>query len=148
MTAVIAAEVAARRLFVLVPFAMIASLIGYALLPSKPQAWVLARGDRDRVADAVAALGKLTLIGLPSMLGHPVYGTFEERVDEIVSATDSNRRIIVSGLQPIEGSRRVPVVRAHLVVLPQSPLAPGDMIRAKVRLAPVPRLILPGGFDG
>jgi len=54
MAAALAAELAARRLFVLLPFAMIAGLIGYAVVPVEPQAWALAAGG---VAILVLAVG-------------------------------------------------------------------------------------------
>lgn len=169
MAAALAAELAARRLFVLLPFAMIAGLIAYAVVPVEPQAWALAAGG---VAILVLAVGLrqsrwLALAGMlacfwlgacllplhglwfgTAMLEHPAYGTFEARVDEIVSATESDRRVIVSALTPIADTRPVPVERARLVVPPQPPLAPGDRIRAKMRLTPVPGPVLPGSYDG
>ena len=165
----ISAEIASRRLFNLLPFAMIAGLAAYAALPFEPEAWALA-GVAAALAIALVVgrdwrgaplLGLLAAFWVGScllpvhglwfgtaMLGHPAYGTFEARVDEIVSATETNRRIIVSGLTPVAGGRPVPIARARLVVPPQPPLAPGDSIAGKMRLAPVPGPVLPGGFDG
>jgi len=165
----IATDIAARRLFVLLPFAMIAGLIVYAGLPAEPEAWALAGVGLLLAAVLVllrqsahlpvagllmafwAGFGLLPLhghwFGTP-MLVYPAYGTFEGRVDEIVSATESDRRIIVSGLTPIGDTRAVPMARARLVVPPQPVLAPGDTIRGQVRFAPVPGPVLPGSFDG
>ncbi|MGV8830902.1 MAG: ComEC/Rec2 family competence protein [Devosia sp.] len=165
----VATQIAARRLFIMLPFAMIAGLIGYAVLSFEPQTWALAGVGLAMVLALVplrrsAKLPLFALLGafwvgfclLPVhglwfgtvMLEHPTYGAFGARIDEIVSATESNRRVIVSALTPLEGGRAVPISRARLVVPPQPPLAPGDMISAKIRLAPVPGPILPGSYDG
>lgn len=169
IAAAIAEAVAARRLFVLLPFAMIAGLMVYATLPMEPEPWALVGFGlalapllvllRQSAAFALAGLllafwagiCLLPLHGLwfgTPMLAYPAYGTFEAHVDEVVSATESSRRVIVSALTPAQGTRAVPVMRARLVVPPEPPLAPGDMIRASIRLTPVPGPVLPGGFDG
>ena len=167
--AAIATDIAGRRLFVLLPFAMIAGLITYAGLPVEPQAWLLASGvvvagllllvlrhsSRLPMAGLLAAfwigICLLPLHGLwfgTSMLAFPAYGRFEARVDEIVSATPDARRIIVSDLRPLGETRAVPIKRARLVVPPEPLLAPGDHVRGQVRLTPVPGPVLPGSFDG
>lgn len=158
-----------RRLFVLLPFAMIAGLIAYAALPTEPEPLALAGIGAMLVLvlmllrhSPVLPLGGLLIAGwlgfclLPlhglwfgtAMLTRPAYGLYEGRVEEIVSATDESRRVIVSGLTPLADDRPVDIARARLVVPPQPPLAPGDTIRASIRLAPVPGPILPGAFDG
>ena len=97
-----------RRLFVLLPFAMIAGLIAYALLPGEPQPQALLalglalvvlivllwRSPALPLASLVVAawLGfcLLPVHGLwfgTTMLTRPAYGLYEGRVDEIVSAT-------------------------------------------------------------
>lgn len=165
----LADAVVVRRLFVLLPFGMIAGLVAYSALPVEPQPEALGL-----VAAALAILTVLlwrspvlplatlllvTWFGfclLPlhgswvgtAMLSRPAYGLYEGRVEEIVSATAESRRIIVSGLVPVAGDRPLPVARARLVVPPEPALAPGDTIRASMRLAPVPGPILPGAFDG
>jgi competence protein ComEC len=158
-----------RRLFVLLPFAAIAGLIAYAALPMEPMP------EAQIGVGAVLALLVLLLrrsAGLPlagllvaawigfcllplhgmwfgtSMLTRPAYGLYEARVEEIVSATAESRRIVVSGLVPVAGDRPLDIARARLVVPPEPPLALGDTIRARLRLAPVPGPILPGAFDG
>ncbi|MGB3336179.1 MAG: DUF4131 domain-containing protein, partial [Devosia sp.] len=158
-----------RRLFVLLPSAMIAGLISYAALPMEPEPEALAAVGAALIL-LVALLWRspaLPLAGLlvagwfgfcllplhglwfgTAMLTRPAYGLYEGRVEEIVSATDESRRIIVSGLTPLADDRPVHLARARLVVPPQPPLAPGDVIRASIRLAPVPGPILPGAFDG
>ncbi|WP_332701630.1 ComEC/Rec2 family competence protein, partial [Devosia sp.] len=161
--------VAARRLFVLLPFMMIAGLIGYAALPFEPEAWVLIAVAAGLVLGVAllwrsAALPAIGLVAtfwagfclLPlhgmwlgtEMLARPAYGLFEARVGEIVSATEEARRVVVSGLVPVDGDRPVDIAKARLVVPPTPALAPGDVIRARMRLAPVPGPILPGAFDG
>ena len=158
-----------RRLFVLLPFAMIAGLIAYAILPAEPEPQaslalglglaVLAPLLWRSIALPLVSLFVAALIGfclLPvhglwfgtTMLTRPAYGLYEGRVDEIVSATPEARRIIVSGLVPLAGDRPLDIARARLVVPPEPALAPGDVIRANMRLAPVPGPILPGAFDG
>lgn len=158
-----------RRLFVLLPFAMIGGLIVYAILPSEPMDWALSAGAalfvilalpfrRSRflplaglVAGLWAGLCLLPMHGAlfgSQMLARPAYGAFEARVDEIISATPEARRVVVSGLMAIDDGRGVEIARARLVVPPEPALAPGDTIRAKLRLAPVPGPILPGSYDG
>ena len=156
-------------MFVLLPFAMILGLAGYVQLPEEPSPLalgglvLLALGLLGALRRSMQVLwaGLLTaallgacllpihgwLFGTP-MLAWPAYGLFEARVDEIVSATDEDRRVIVTALLPLEGTRAVPIRKARLTVPPQPPLAPGDIIRARMRLAPVPGPILPGAFDG
>lgn len=160
---------ASRRLFVLLPYAAIAGLIAYAALPMEPIPEALAAVG---VALVLLVLVLRRSAGLPlvallvavwigfcllplhglwfgtSMLTRPAYGLYEARVEEIVSATAESRRIVVSGLVPVADDRAVDIARARLVVPPEPPLAPGDIIRARLRLAPVPGPILPGAFDG
>ena len=50
-----------------------------------------------------------------------VHEGWEARVEEIVSATSEGRRIVVSGLVPLEGERAVDIARARLVVPPDPP---------------------------
>lgn len=148
---------------------MIAGLIAYAGLPDEPQAWALAgvglalaalwlvlrQSARRQLAGLLLAFWAgfclLPLHGLwfgTPMLAFPAYGTFEGRVEDIVSATETARRVIVSNLTPVAGSRAVPMARARLVVPPVPDLAPGDRIRGQMRFAPVPGPVLPGSFDG
>jgi competence protein ComEC len=158
-----------RRIFVLLPFAAIAGLIAYAALPVEPRPEALV-GVGVALALLVVLLRRsaaLPLAGLlvaawmgfcllplhalwfgTAMLTRPAYGLYEARVEEIISATTEGRRIVVSGVVPVADDRAVDIARARLVVPPEPPLAPGDVIRARLRLAPVPGPILPGAFDG
>ena len=164
----LAGAVTSRRLFVLLPFAMIAGLIVYAGLPFEPEGWALA-GVGAAMALAIVLLRQASMLPMfcvfaaawlgfcllplhgtwfgTTMLARPAFGTYEARVDEVISATDEARRIVVSGITPVTGDRPVPITKARLMVPPQPPLAPGDIIRGKIRLAPVPGPILPGAFD-
>ena len=160
----------ARRLFVLLPFAAIAGQIFYVLLPNEPHpaaligvalaiSVMLLAVLRSTIALRCAVLalafwGGACLLPLhgavfgSTMLRIPVYGVFTARVDEVLSATDEARRIVVSELVPV-GHNRVPgIVRARLFVPAQPPLAPGDHIQASLRLAQVPGPVLPGTYDG
>ncbi|MFD2649559.1 ComEC/Rec2 family competence protein [Devosia albogilva] len=159
----------ARRTFVLVPFAMVAGLIVYAGLPSEPMQPALMAGMmlllsvagllRHRALVHIAVLACFAWFGaalLPlhgalfgtAMLERPAFGTFTAHVDEVISANAEERRIVVSALQPEADTRSVDIRRARLLVPPEPPLAPGDTIRATLRLAPIPGPVLPGSYDG
>ena len=157
-----------RRLFVLLPFAMIGGLIAGLELPlAHPYALTagvlslsllicLSFGSLTRVRIAVllaAAWAGLCLLPVhgtlfgTAMLARPVYGTYQARVDEIISETASERRIVVSEIVPTGTERPVPVRRARLLVKGGPDLSPGDVISGQFRFAPVPGPIYPGGFD-
>lgn len=147
---------------------MIGGLIAYAGMPFEPQAlalggvaaglllglWLL-RTSVLFAAWSVLCAAWLGLCLLPlhgaaygtTMLARPAFGTYEARVDEIIPATSEARRIVISGIIPVTDGRALPILRARLVVPPEPALAPGDVIRASMRLAPVPGPILPGAFD-
>ncbi|ODT80363.1 MAG: hypothetical protein ABS76_16920 [Pelagibacterium sp. SCN 64-44] len=161
-----------RRLFVLLPFSLIAGLVLYAVLLDEP-GWPLLAGSglvALIVPLAAAALHSLTglrlgvqlaafwlgfvllpihaaLLGTP-MLAFPAYGTYTAHVDEVLSADDSQRRIVVSQLTPQDGARPVGIRRARLSLPAEPELRPGDQLRAALRLAPVPGPVLPGSHDG
>ena len=158
-----------RRLFLLLPYAMIAGLVVAFELPADPQPLLLGTGAAvamgalalsrrslawSRAAGLVAAfwLGfcLLSLHGAwfgTQMLARPAYGTYEVRVDEVLTANSIGVRAIVSGVTPVYGARAVPVRRARLVVAGVPDLAPGDRIRGRVRFYPVPGPVVPNGFD-
>ena len=157
-----------RRLFVLLPFAMIGGLIGGLELPPVDP-YALAAGALGFVVLIALSFGShalmrftvllaavwLGLCLLPihgalfgtTMLARPAYGTYQARVDEIVSETVDERRIIVSEIVPTGTDRPVPVRRARLLVKGGPDLSPGDVISGQFRFAPVPSPIYPGGFD-
>lgn len=158
-----------RRLFLLWPYAVIAGLIVSLTTPEEPQPWVLWLVG---IAIAVGlilsrshatAFRALTLAGAfwvgvsllslhaalfgTTMLARPAYGTYEMRVDEIVSELESGTRAIVSSITPTGTSRTVPMRRARIVIADGPELAPGDIIRATVRFYAVPGPVVPNGFD-
>lgn len=157
-----------RRLFILLPFAIIAGLITSLLTPYAPDSAALATGAALLTAALPFAWRHLLALRLVSittafwlgfsllavhavlfgttMLNRPVFGTYEMRVDEIVSETAEEARVIVSAITPLEKARALPVRRARIVTK-GAMLAPGDIIRAPVRFYPVPGPVLPNGFD-
>ncbi len=161
--------IAARRTFILLPFGMVFGLCAYATLPFEPNGWALFavglglvgllalswRWEGLALLVPVAAfwMGFCLLplhgatFGTP-MLIYPAYGEYEARVDEVLSATGETRRLVVSDLVPLGTSRALPIVKTRLVVPPEPALSPGDRIRARMRLAPVPGPVLPGSYDG
>lgn len=161
-----------RRLFILLPFGLIAGLTGYALLPFEPDWPVYLIASCLCLSLLVGALfsQSLTLwragiqvgavwagfcllpmhgalFGTP-MLIFPAYGEYEAVVDEIISVDAQQRRLIVSEITPVGESRAVPIRRARLSLPVETELFPGDRLRAKLRLAPIPGPVLPGAHDG
>jgi competence protein ComEC len=166
------AAVTQRRLFVLLPFSLISGLLCYAILPVEPSALHYMFGTA--LVTGLAGLGLFGLslfsiricvqllalwIGfclLPmhglafgtAMLRVPIIGSYELRVDEILSADDGAVRAIVSSIAPVDASRTVPVRRARLFIEGAEKFEIGDVLHARVRFAPVPGPVLPGSFDG
>ncbi len=157
-----------RRLFVLWPFAIIAGLIASVNAPDLPPA-VLPAVAAMLVLAMAFALNRLNLLRLcgvlaafwfgfcllpihgalfgTGMLSRPAYGTYEMRVDEIVSTIDGEVRAIVSQVTPGPDTRALPIRRARIVAGRGAVLAPGDIIRAPVRFYSVPGPVVPNGFD-
>ncbi len=157
-----------RRGFVLLPFAAIAGLVVAASVPQEPAVSLLAIGWvvlalALAAARSVAAVRTTVILAaawfgfslLPlhgallgtQMLVRPAYGTYQARVDEILSETLSEKRVIVSAITPVGEARALPIRRARLVVRAGPDLSPGDVIEGPFRFAPVPGPIYPGGFD-
>ena len=159
-----------RRLFVLLPFAIIVGLIASLMTTTQPDPFALAGVGMAALAAIALALrthiplriavlfaafwcgfGLLTLHGLLSgteMLARPAYGTFTVRIDEVISEAESGKRVIVSRITPVADTRAVPMRRARIVIDQGPDLAPGDIIRAPIRFYAVPGPVTPGGFDG
>ena len=159
---------ATRRLFLLLPFAMIVGLLAYVAMPAVPEWWLLGVG-----AAAIATAGLVTrhslaalrcigllaafwigfsllalhgaLFGTP-MLDRPVFGTYRFVIDEVLTDKDGEVRAIVSTIAPIGEARPVPLRRARLVIKGAA-IAPGDTLEGPVRFYDVPGPILPNGFD-
>lgn len=158
-----------RRLFVLLPFAIIAGLIASLAGPAQPDPLVLGAGgilllvlvviaSRSLVAGRLSALAAAFWTGLSllsihgalfgtEMLARPAYGTYSFSIDEVISSRPDGQRVIVSSIAPAEGARDLPIRRARLVVAGGPELAPGDTVRGPVRFYPVPGPVLPGAFD-
>jgi competence protein ComEC len=158
-----------RRLFLLWPYAIIAGLMVSLAVPNEPAPWVLGLVGSAIAVGLLLARGNtamfrtLTLAGAfwvgisllsvhavlfgTTMLARPAYGTYEMRVDEIVSELESGTRAIVSSITPTGTSRTVPMRRARIVIAEGPSLAPGDIIRAPVRFYAVPGPVVPNGFD-
>ncbi|MBI4920194.1 MAG: ComEC/Rec2 family competence protein [Devosia nanyangense] len=158
-----------RRLFVLLPFATIAGLIVSIELPSEPQPIVLGLGagalavaiglslrslTRLRIIALIAALwAGLCLLPIhgalfgTEMLARPASGQYQARVDEILSETQTEKRVVLSSITPAGTGRAVPVRRARVLIKAGPDLAPGDIIAGPFRFSPVPGPVFPGGFD-
>ncbi|HEV7275399.1 MAG TPA: ComEC/Rec2 family competence protein [Devosiaceae bacterium] len=158
-----------RRIFVLLPFFVIAGLIASLLTSDQPEPLALLTVAATipvvllLVRSSIGALRALILCaafwtgfcllslhgalsGTP-MLAIPAYGTYEARIDAVLPASDERRRLVISGISPGDGARALPVRRARIVVEAEPPLQPGDTIRAPIRFYPVPGPVVPGGHD-
>jgi competence protein ComEC len=158
-----------RRLFVLMPVAVIAGLIASVAVASQPEPWALALVALVAAAALPLAMSRVVALRLlllfmafwmgfsllaihgalfgTTMLARPAYGTYDLHVDSIVSDGPSGRRIIVSAIEPVGRARALPIRRARIVVGSGTLVAPGDDIRGPVRFYPVPGPVVPGGFD-
>lgn len=158
-----------RRLIVLVPFALIVGQVASLLATTATPAWLLAAVGGALLLAMVAlrrslrATRGLTLtlafwigfalfslhgaLSATPMLVRPAFGTFEARVDEILSEGQSESRIVVSAVSGTAERPAPDIRRARLFVQGAPALSPGDRIRAPMRLTPVPGPVVPGGFD-
>jgi len=160
-----------RRLFVLLPFSIIAGLAFYTPLPDEPPLLHLLIGSGVVAAVLALAIGLQSFTGMrwstqlvaawvgfcllpvhgalfgTQMLAFPAYGTYEVRVDEVISADAEGRRVVASAFVPVDDARSLNLRRARLLLPVHPPLEPGDVIQAKLRLAPVPGPVLPGAYD-
>lgn len=158
-----------RRLFGLLPFFMIIGLLVYCSLPVDPHpialalvagalAWWLFHSRHElthfRAASLILAFwAGFSLLGVHGalfgtpMLAFPAFGSYQARVDRVLSASDDGQRIVVSQIEAEDGARSLPVRRARLFVKQAPALAPGDLVQGKFRFAPVPGPVVPGGFD-
>ena len=158
-----------RRLFILFPFAAIAGLVAFLLVPVEPDSSTLiALGSgligglllslRSALALRAALLANAFFVGIcllpvhgalfgTAMLSRPTFGTYSVRIDQILSQSSAEVRVLVSSIEPQGDARALPVRRARLFIRGQETLAPGDVIRLPVRFYPVPGPVLPGAFD-
>ncbi|WP_161796908.1 ComEC/Rec2 family competence protein [Devosia soli] len=171
LTSSLAQALDQRRLFVLLPFSLIVGLVIYAFLPGEPSAQNYLIGSGAVTALVALALLFQSVAGMrwssqlvavwlgfcllplhgavfgTTMLSYPAYGTYEARIVEVISSDDDARRVIAGDLMPIEDARALDLRHARLLMPAVPPLAPGDQVRARLRLAPVPGPVLPGAYD-
>lgn len=158
-----------RRLFVLLPFAIILGLVASTAARIDPDPFALGAVGAAAAAAVVltrrrlgvlrlAVLAAATWVGFAlltvhgalfgtPMLDRPVFGTYSARIDEMLSEGAGGRRLVVSDLRPLDGARELPVRRARLALGEGGVLASGDTISGRFRFAPVPGPAVPGGFD-
>ncbi len=169
LAASLASALEERRYFILLPFAAIGGLCTCAALPAEPApALLLAAavaiiavlavvrhslpGTRVGVLLAAAWFGFLLLpihgaLFGTAMLSRPVYGTYQAKVDAILTETEDEARVVLSEIRPVDTARNLPVRRARVIIGDGPDLAPGDIISGPFRFAPVPGAVIPGGFD-
>ena len=157
-----------RRGFLMVPFALMAGLLVYRVVPAEPDhatvlllpllalLWLglrLRQGRTVHLAQLVFGLtlgfALLPIHGLifgTSMLAGTVYGTYQAQVDEVLSEDSGELRVIISRITPVKG-RDPGIRRARLFVRNGPDLAPGAVIETGIRFAPVPGPVVPGGYD-
>ncbi len=165
----IAEALEARRLFVLLPFAIIGGLLTYRAAAFEPDlrlvlvagmvvaalfAWSLARNASYRLWGLVLAfcLGFAllgihgALFGTPMLYGS-VFGSYRAKVVDVLSGSPEAQRIIIGSLEPLADAPHLPIRKARLFVRNGPELHAGDTIEAAMRLAKVPGPATVGGFD-
>jgi len=169
LRAAILDAVTQRRNFVLFPFAMIAGLIVYRVLPGEPAfsslalligfTFVAAWLGRDHAAiretgllAAMLAIGMAllpvhaALFGTP-MLETPRYGTYTARIEAVTYDDGDQQRWVLSNITGTP-DWTVPDIRFARVTVPSAlAVSPGDTLTARIRFYPVPPPAVPGGYD-
>ncbi len=157
-----------RRGFLLFPFAVMAGLLAYRAASAEPNLfvalaaaaaaaiWLAIEAWRGRTSNAAlfvlglaAGFALLPLHGAlfgTRMLADSAYGSFQVQVDAVLSATQSEQRLVVSNLVAEDG-RMPDMRRARLFARNAPPLVPGDVIAARIRFYEVPGPATPGGYD-
>ncbi len=169
LRAALAAAFENRRGFLLLPFLVIAGILLYLQLAVELPAWLGPAGAVSLVVLAIALRARIwplrvlfglgaiwlglwllplhaALLGTP-MLAYPTHGQYQFRIDQTLRTDPDGIRVLVSEIVPLEGTRALPVRRARLVLPVETVTAPGDVLSARIRFYPVPRPVLPGGFD-
>jgi competence protein ComEC len=158
-----------RRLFLLLPFALIFGLIASTAARFEPDPVALGAVGACLVAVVVASIRRIGLLQAAvllaafwlgfslltihgalfgtTMLTRPAFGTYTVKIDEVLSEGLNGSRFVVSGITPAEDARPLPIRRARLAIDGPAAFASGDTIRGRFRFAPVPGPVLPGGFD-
>ena len=165
----IGAALSTRRAVLLLPFLVIGGIVLSLQVPGEMPLWLSGGGgllalllgwlsrnhlQRLRLVTALGAvwlgLSLLPLHGAlhgTAMLAFPAYGSYQFRVDEVLTTAPDGIRAIVSGITPLAEARALPIRRARLVVAGDAALGPGDVLSARVRFYPVPGPVIPHGFD-
>ncbi len=158
-----------RQLFVLLPFAIIIGLVaslkasnapdplaltavGAALVVALPFTWKSLTALRVLTVSGAFWLGFSLLVIHGAIFGTPMlhgsaYGTYDARVDAIVSVGEDGRRVIVSDIKPVAPARALVVKRARILIKAGPDMAPGDIIEGPIRFYAVPGPVLPGSYD-
>lgn len=158
-----------RRLLILQPFALIAGIMAYRLLPNEPQTWALGLLLTAALAGVVAlrktfvgfnlallaagvSFGTLLLplhgaLNGTAMLQGSRYGTFSATVDTIHSDDGEDARIIVSHIEPLDGREPVNLRRARLFMPSEQRPSVGDRFSARIRFYAVPGPVMPDSYD-
>ena len=157
-----------RRGFLLFPFAVMTGLLAYRGVAAEPHpgavagalafaaAWSAASLWRRR-ADVLPMLAFGLAVGfalLPlhgALFGTPMlagadFGTYRARISEVLDASQSGQRLILSEFETLDGDAPR-IRRARLFVRDGGDFAPGDVVEGRMRLAEVPGPALPGGYD-
>lgn len=157
-----------RRVFLLVPFAIIAGLLTYCAATYEPDIvllttfgffaflvflFALRRGQGLRTAMLILAFwtgyALLSFFGAAfgtSMLGQSVYGTYQAKIVEVLSRSDGEQRVVISNITALKG--KTPDIRnARLFVREAPKLQRGMLIEGPMRFAPVPGPAVYGGYD-
>jgi competence protein ComEC len=168
LTASAAAALDGRRLFVLLPFGMVAGAAIYAGAGAEPQAFVLpglaiasaaalwlSRNSLAAVRVVMLAVSLAAgfavmmahslLFGTP-MLGEPRYGVYEATIAAVLSEGEGGGRIVLSDIVPTGTARPLGIFLARISVPDALSLNRGDRIRAAIRFAPIPAPVFPGGL--
>ncbi|WP_196258293.1 ComEC/Rec2 family competence protein [Pelagibacterium limicola] len=154
-----------RRTFNLIPFAIVAGIVAFRLLPFEPDLFVLACGAGIAVAAIYfvrrthwAVMGLAALVGFNAlpfhgavfgtpMLAAPKYGQYTMRIDAVIFDDGEAQRWLVSGIDA-EDPRDDPGVRRARVAVPGNlAVQPGDRVHARVRFYPIPAPVAPGSYD-
>ena len=154
-----------RRIFILLPFALIAGIILYRIAGFEPASQHVAIGVL--LAVLLAAATRLRALALPLvavaigfaalpvhgalfgtvMLGAPKYGHYEMRLDSVIFDDGEAQRWLVSSITARDERDDPGVRRARLAAPGDVHVEPGDIIESRVRFYPVPAPVLPGGYD-
>jgi len=158
-----------RQFFVLLPFAIILGVLTSLLADAQPEPIALAAVGAcvaaafwlaRRTVVPMRLLGLCTAFWLgfsllaiqgalfgTAMLHGAAYGEYHARVDAVLAVTPTGRRVMISGIEPVPPGKPLQIRRARIVVKAGPPLAPGDIIDARIYFYAVPGPAVPNGAD-